>query len=158
MRRMGTQHRPSLRLLHCNTVTQECHKAPGNSQRRTTTQDFRYKGMSGHQRCPTYQGFGAFLSSFKVCEPIEFKNEDHCLLGWHRIVCQESYVLQIQTVSAFSKTRYHIPKYNEFRAGSEVLTAVVMKSSVFRNITSCSPLQSTIVSEERVVWIFRVEE
>jgi hypothetical protein len=41
--------------------------------------------------------------------------------------------------------------------GFEVLTAVVMMSTVFCDITSCSPI-STDVSEEHIASIFRVEE
>jgi hypothetical protein len=41
--------------------------------------------------------------------------------------------------------------------GFEVLTAVVMKSCIFRNITPCSPL-STDVSEEHIAFGFRAEE
>jgi hypothetical protein len=42
--------------------------------------------------------------------------------------------------------------------GSEVLTAVVMKSTIFWDITPCSPLLSTDVSEEHIASIFRAEE
>jgi hypothetical protein len=41
--------------------------------------------------------------------------------------------------------------------GIEVLTAVVMKSTVFRDITPCSPLKSTNILEGHVT-IFWVEE
>jgi hypothetical protein len=40
--------------------------------------------------------------------------------------------------------------------GFEVLTPVVMKSSIFCDITLCSPLKSADVSEERVASTFRV--
>jgi hypothetical protein len=40
-------------------------------------------------------------------------------------------------------------------AGFEILTAVVMKSTIFWDITPCSPLK---VSEERIASIFRIEE
>jgi hypothetical protein len=42
--------------------------------------------------------------------------------------------------------------------GFEVLTAVVMRSSVFWDITPRSRWKSTDVSEEHVAFIFRVEE
>jgi hypothetical protein len=45
-----------------------------------------------------------------------------------------------------------------FRAGFEVLTAGVMRSYVFWDITPCSPLEVSNVSEENVASIFRVEE
>jgi hypothetical protein len=41
---------------------------------------------------------------------------------------------------------------------SEVLTAMVMKNCIFRDIIPCSPLTSTDVSGEHVTSIFRVEE
>jgi hypothetical protein len=41
--------------------------------------------------------------------------------------------------------------------GVEVIVAVVMKSTIFWDITQCSPL-STGVSEEHVASIFRVEK
>jgi hypothetical protein len=40
----------------------------------------------------------------------------------------------------------------------EVLTAVFMKSSIYWDIMTCSPLKSTHVSEEYVTSIFRVEK
>jgi hypothetical protein len=40
----------------------------------------------------------------------------------------------------------------------EVLTAVVMKSSIFWDITPCSMLKSTDVSEKLIASIFRVEK
>jgi hypothetical protein len=42
--------------------------------------------------------------------------------------------------------------------GSQVLTAVVMKSSSFWSITPCSPLKSNDVSEEHAASVFRIEE
>jgi hypothetical protein len=44
--------------------------------------------------------------------------------------------------------------------GFEALSAVVMKSSLFWDITPCSPLKVNrrFVSEEHVASIFRVEE
>jgi hypothetical protein len=45
-----------------------------------------------------------------------------------------------------------------FIIGSEVLTAVVMKSTIFWDITPCSPLKATDVSEEHVASIFGAEE
>jgi hypothetical protein len=47
---------------------------------------------------------------------------------------------------------------NKQTGGFEVLTAVVMRSSVFWDITPCSPLKATDVSEEHVASIFRVED
>jgi hypothetical protein len=44
------------------------------------------------------------------------------------------------------------------QVGFEVLTAVVMKSSTFWDITQCSPLKFTVVSEEHVASLFRVEK
>jgi hypothetical protein len=40
----------------------------------------------------------------------------------------------------------------------EVFTAVVMKSIIFWDMTPCSPLSLTDVSEEHIASIFRVEE
>jgi hypothetical protein len=40
----------------------------------------------------------------------------------------------------------------------DVLTAVVMKTSVFWDIMPCSPLSQPDISEEQVASIFRVEE
>jgi hypothetical protein len=42
--------------------------------------------------------------------------------------------------------------------GFVILTAVVMKSSTSWDITPCSPLKVSDVSEEHVAPIFRVEE
>jgi hypothetical protein len=42
--------------------------------------------------------------------------------------------------------------------GFEALTAVVMKSSIFWDITPCTLLKSIDISEEHVAFIFRVEE
>jgi hypothetical protein len=42
--------------------------------------------------------------------------------------------------------------------GFELLAAVVMKTYIFWDITACSPLKSTDVSEEYVASIFKVEE
>jgi hypothetical protein len=42
--------------------------------------------------------------------------------------------------------------------GFEVLTGVVMKSSVFWDITPCSPLKVSRRSEEHIGSIFRVEK
>jgi hypothetical protein len=42
--------------------------------------------------------------------------------------------------------------------GFQVLTAVVMKSTIFWDITQCSPLKSTDVSEEHIASIFSVKE
>jgi hypothetical protein len=42
--------------------------------------------------------------------------------------------------------------------GFKVLTAVVMKTTIFWDISPCSPLKSTGVSEEHIASIFRVEE
>jgi hypothetical protein len=42
--------------------------------------------------------------------------------------------------------------------GFEVLTDEIVKSSVFSDITPCSPLKSTDVSEDYIALIFRVEE
>jgi hypothetical protein len=42
--------------------------------------------------------------------------------------------------------------------GFEVLTAVVMKSPIFWDITPCSPLKVNRSSKEHVASIFRVEE
>jgi hypothetical protein len=42
--------------------------------------------------------------------------------------------------------------------GFEILTAVVMKSAIFWDITPCSPLKVNNVSEEHVISIFRVTE
>jgi hypothetical protein len=39
-----------------------------------------------------------------------------------------------------------------------LLTAVIMKSSIFLDMTSCSTLKVTDASEEYVAYIFRVEE
>jgi hypothetical protein len=44
------------------------------------------------------------------------------------------------------------------KSGFEVLTVVVIKSTIFWDITQCSPLKSTDVSEEHIASIFRVEE
>jgi hypothetical protein len=44
------------------------------------------------------------------------------------------------------------------RNGFEVLTSVVIKSTIFWDITPCSPLKSTDVSKEEIAFIFRVEE
>jgi hypothetical protein len=40
----------------------------------------------------------------------------------------------------------------------EVLTAVVVKSTVLLDITPCSPLRVNELSEEHIASIFRVEE
>jgi hypothetical protein len=42
--------------------------------------------------------------------------------------------------------------------GFEVITAVVMKCPIFWDITPCSPLKVTDVSEEHVSSIFKVKE
>jgi hypothetical protein len=42
--------------------------------------------------------------------------------------------------------------------GFEVHTAVVMKSSAFWDISPCSPLKATDLSEEHVASIFKIEE
>jgi hypothetical protein len=42
--------------------------------------------------------------------------------------------------------------------GFEVLTPVVMKSYIFRDITPCSQLKVTDISEEHIASIFMVEE
>jgi hypothetical protein len=42
--------------------------------------------------------------------------------------------------------------------GFDVLRAVIMKSSIFWDITPYTPFKLTDVSEEHVVSIFRVEE
>jgi hypothetical protein len=42
--------------------------------------------------------------------------------------------------------------------GLEVPTAVFVKSCIFCDMTPCSPLKSTNVSEKHVTFIFRVEE
>jgi hypothetical protein len=42
--------------------------------------------------------------------------------------------------------------------GFEILTAMVIKSSVFLDVTPCSSLKSTDVSEEHVASIFMVEQ
>jgi hypothetical protein len=42
--------------------------------------------------------------------------------------------------------------------GIEVLTPVVMKSTIFWDITPCSPVKATDVSEEHIASICRVEE
>jgi hypothetical protein len=42
--------------------------------------------------------------------------------------------------------------------GFEVLTAVIIKSTVFWDTTPCSPWKSTDVSEKYIASIFRVEE
>jgi hypothetical protein len=42
--------------------------------------------------------------------------------------------------------------------GFEVLTTVVMKNSVFWDVTVRSPLNPTVVSEENAASVFRVEE
>jgi hypothetical protein len=41
--------------------------------------------------------------------------------------------------------------------GFEVLTVVVVKSTIFWDITPCSPLKINVL-EEHVAFIFRVEE
>jgi hypothetical protein len=41
--------------------------------------------------------------------------------------------------------------------GFQVLTAVIMKSIIFWDITPCSPLKVTDVSGEHVAYIFRVK-
>jgi hypothetical protein len=43
-------------------------------------------------------------------------------------------------------------------AGFEVLTAFVVKSYIFWDITPCSPLKTTEVSEEHAASNFRIEE
>jgi hypothetical protein len=53
-------------------------------------------------------------------------------------------------ITAYQTKRYHV--------GFEVLTVVVMKSTIFWDIMPCSPLKSTDVSEEHIASIFRVEE
>jgi hypothetical protein len=56
----------------------------------------------------------------------------------------------------------HNPRYtdpiqtHDANVGSEVLTAVVMKSPTFWDITPCSPLKVIYFSEEHVASIFRV--
>jgi hypothetical protein len=40
----------------------------------------------------------------------------------------------------------------------EVLTALVMKSSIFWDITPCSPLKVSDHSEEHIASIFRIED
>jgi hypothetical protein len=52
----------------------------------------------------------------------------------------------------------HVDQINFYNVGFEVLTAVVMKSSVFWDITPCSPSKANQCSEEHVASIFRVEE
>jgi hypothetical protein len=42
--------------------------------------------------------------------------------------------------------------------GFEVLSAVVMKSAIFWDITPCSPLKVRDVPEEHIASIFRVEK
>jgi hypothetical protein len=42
--------------------------------------------------------------------------------------------------------------------GFEVFTAVVMKSSTFWDVTTCTPLKSTDASVEHFASIFRVEK
>jgi hypothetical protein len=42
--------------------------------------------------------------------------------------------------------------------GFEVLTAMIMKSTIFCDITLCNPLKVTDVSEEPTASIFRVED
>jgi hypothetical protein len=43
-------------------------------------------------------------------------------------------------------------------AGFDVLTAVIMKISIFWDITPCSPFKYTDISEENVACLFRAEE
>jgi hypothetical protein len=55
--------------------------------------------------------------------------------------------------------KFHPTKKKKSENGGgefEILTAVVMKSSVSYEITPCSPLKSTYVSEEHVASIFRL--
>jgi hypothetical protein len=46
----------------------------------------------------------------------------------------------------------------QIHVGAEVLTAVIMKSSVLWDITPCCSLKSTDVSEKYVASTFRVKE
>jgi hypothetical protein len=50
--------------------------------------------------------------------------------------------------------QFHILAFVRF----EVLTAVALKVTIFRDVTSCSLVHFTDVSEERTSYIFRVEE
>jgi hypothetical protein len=55
---------------------------------------------------------------------------------------------------------FHLINYKLIKKyeGFEVLTAVVMKSSIFWDITPYIPLKSTDISEEHFVSILRIEE
>jgi hypothetical protein len=48
--------------------------------------------------------------------------------------------------------------YRFLVAGSEVLIAVVMKSSVFWGMTPCSPLKIVDISDKHIGSIFMVKE
>jgi hypothetical protein len=53
----------------------------------------------------------------------------------------------------------HVCTINQFLlVGFEILTAVVIKSSLFWKITSCSPLKSFDDSEGHIASLFRIEE
>jgi hypothetical protein len=49
-------------------------------------------------------------------------------------------------------------KQEGLHIGSEVLTAMVMKSSILWDITPGSPLKVNDVSKEHIISIFRVEK
>jgi hypothetical protein len=49
-------------------------------------------------------------------------------------------------------------KHTVYCIGFEVLTAVVMKCSIFWDIMPCNPLKVTEVSEKHGAYIFRVEK
>jgi hypothetical protein len=62
-----------------------------------------------------------------------------------------------ETSAIIYYTKCEIPEDNTF-VGLEVFTAVVMKSTIFWDITPCSPLSVNRVSEEHITSIFRVEK
>jgi hypothetical protein len=52
----------------------------------------------------------------------------------------------------------HVFIHREYSVGSEIITVVIMKVSVFWDTTQYSPLKSTNLSEENIASMITVEE
>jgi hypothetical protein len=63
-----------------------------------------------------------------------------------------------KTIPYFSTTRLETPLGKQKKTGFQVVTMVVMKSSVFWEVTQHSPFKSYDVLEEYAASIFRDEE
>jgi hypothetical protein len=93
-------------------------------------------------------------ATFTNMETVSRRREADLNIIFNRIISTSTEVCACH-VLLFSLVHYYV--IYKYYVGSEVLTAVVMKSTIFWDITLCSPL-STDVSEEYIASIFRVEK